>query len=104
MVGVEVGGWATSAFWSAGAAEFEFGVAGVEAEGVAVPEVDGGVGNGGAATGVEDGDAEPEGDAELVFGDVGAEELVGDVEGANLLLGDEGAGGAGAGECKGMLG
>jgi hypothetical protein len=69
-----------------------------------VPEVDGGVGNGGASTGVEEGDAEPEGDAELVFGDARTEELVGDVEGADLLLGDEGAGRAGAAECKGGLG
>jgi len=57
-----------------------------------VPEVDGGVGDGGAGADVLDGDAEVEGDAGFVLGYVGAEELVGDIERAYLLLGDEGAG------------
>jgi len=94
MAGVEGRGWTVgSSSGAPGAAEADFGVAGVEAEGVAVPEVDGGVGDRGAGADVEDGDAELEGKAGLVLGDVGAEELVGDVEGADLLLGDEGAGG-----------
>jgi hypothetical protein len=58
----------------------------------------------GAGAGVQDGDAELERDAGLVLGDAGDEELVGDVERAYLPLGDEGAGGAGGGECEGVLG
>jgi hypothetical protein len=89
MIGVEV-------WWRS--AKAGFGVAGVDAEGVAVPEVDGGVGDGGAGADVEDGDMELEGDAGLVLCDAGAEKLVSDVEGADLLLGDECGGGGSEGE------
>jgi len=109
MVGVEVrgrtAGTAFGAFWWR--SEVGFGEAGVEAEGVAVPEIDGSVRERGAGAGVEDGDAELERDAGFVFGDVGAEELVGDVEGADFLLGVEGArdrggeGEGGSGEAEG---
>jgi hypothetical protein len=91
MVGVEVRrrtAWAAyrTTGASRGRAEAGFGEAGVEAKGVAVPEIDGGVGERGTGVGVEDGDAEVEGNAGLVFGDVGAKELVCDVEGADFLL------------------
>jgi hypothetical protein len=92
MVGVEfrwrASGSAFGIAWATwGRSKAGFGEAGVKAEGVAVPEIDGRVGDGGAGAGVEDGDAELEGKAGSVLGDVGAEELVGDVEGADLLLG-----------------
>ncbi len=88
VAGVEVGWRAARTSGSA----VGVGVAGVEAEGVAVPEVDGGVGERRAGAGVEEGDVEVKGDAGFVFGDGRAEELIGDVEGSGLLLGDEGAG------------
>ena len=65
------------------------GVAGVEADGVAVPDIDGSVAEGFAGAGVEDCDAEFEGDALPVFNDVRAEQFVGDVVGTDLLLGCE---------------
>jgi len=65
------------------------GVAGVKTEGVAVPDVDGGVGERLAGARVEDCDAKFEGDALPVFDDVRAKEFVGDVVGADLLLGRE---------------
>jgi hypothetical protein len=90
MVGVKV--W-RRAFGTAGwGAEPGFGETGVEAEGIAMPEVDGSVRDWGAGASVEEGDAEMKRNAGLVLGDVGANEFVSDVEGAYLLLGTEGAG------------
>jgi hypothetical protein len=57
-----------------------------------VPKVDCGVGERLAGARVKDGEVDVERDSGLVFGDVGANELVGDVEGADLLLGCESAG------------
>lgn len=97
MVGVEGGRWSTGTIfrtmWASGRrAEVRFRVAGVDAEGVAVPEIDGGVGDGSAGAHVEDSEAEMERNAGEVLGDVGAEQFVGDVERADLLLRSERAG------------
>ncbi len=54
-----------------------------------MPDIDGDVGERLAGSRVEDGDSQFEWDALPVFDDVGAEELVGDVVGADLLLGCE---------------
>ena len=54
-----------------------------------MPDIDGDVGERLAGSRVEDRDSQLEGDAGSVFDDVGTEELVGDVVGADLLLGCE---------------
>ncbi len=57
-----------------------------------MPQVDGGIGDGVAGGFVDDDQAQPQWNAGLVFGDIGADEFARDVERANLLLGGEGAG------------
>jgi len=54
------------------------------------------VGDGRAGADILDGDAESERNPWFVFGDGGADEFVGDVEGTDLLLRDQGARGCGA--------
>jgi hypothetical protein len=66
--------------------------AGVDAERVAVPDVDGGTSDRLAGGGVDDGEPEQGRRAGLALGDVAAEALAGDVEGAFGQLGGEDAG------------
>jgi hypothetical protein len=89
MVRIEAGRWTVVVAGTSGAHGVLLGEAGVETEGVAVPDVDGGVGERLAGSRVEHGDAEGERDAGFLLGDVGAKEFVGDVVGADFLLGEE---------------
>ncbi len=96
-------GGSVSRRWAAWAsrpahAHVRFGLAGVEAKPIAVPEVDGCVGQRGARARVDEVDTQGERDAGLVFCDGGADQFVGDVERTDLLLRDQSAGRRG-GKC-----